>query len=225
MKFLAIIPARGGSKGLKNKNIFKTKKRTLIEYTLIQLKGLNVDKIILSSDSKKILKVAKKYKNLELVNRPKKLSTDKSLVIDTIRYHLNQEQKKNFVYDYVLLLSPTSPLRTNKQLNQAINIVKKRKPDSLISVEKVNKPLQWLLKINKKGNLEEYMGKGKAIGNRQNKKIYYFPNGAIYILKTNKIFTNKYYFKKTIPFEMDFKTSLDIDNKEDIKKLTLFEKL
>lgn len=225
MKFLGIIPARGGSKGLKNKNIFKINKKTLIEYTFDQLKGVKIDKIIVSSDSKKILKIAKKYKNLSLAIRPKKLATDKSLVINTIKYHIKKEQEKNFFYDYILLLSPTSPLRTKKQLLKAINIVKKKRPDSLVSVERLNKPLEWLLKLNKKGNLIEYMGNGKAIGNRQNKKTYFFPNGAIYIIKTNKVSANKYYFKKTIPFEMNFKTSLDIDSKEDIKKFKFYNKL
>ena len=88
-------------------------------------------------------------------------------------------------------------------------------------------PIKTLNRVNitKKGNLIEYMGNGKAIGNRQNKKTYFFPNGAIYIIKTNKVYANKYYFKKTIPFEMNFKTSLDIDSKEDIKKFKFYKKL
>ena len=86
MKLLAIVPARGGSKGIKNKNIYKINNKPLIEYTLEQIRGIQeINKIIVSSDSKKIISFVKKFKYVEPVIRPKFLATDKALVINTLR--------------------------------------------------------------------------------------------------------------------------------------------
>ena len=225
MKLLAIVPARGGSKGIKNKNIYKINNKPLIEYTLEQIRGIQeINKIIVSSDSKKIISFVKKFKYVEPVIRPKFLATDKALVINTLRYHVNFERKNKRYYDYVLILSPTSPLRKKKQIVESIKIVKRKKPDSLISVVSLEKPLNWLLGVTKKGYLKEYLGEGSALIRRQNTKKYFFPNGAIYILKINKLSRNSYYFKKSIPFFMDYKSSIDIDSIEDVKQMLSFKK-
>ena len=217
MNFLCIIPARGGSKGIKNKNIVKLKKKKLLEYTLdVANKIKFVKKTILSSDSRKILNVAKKYKNIITHKRPQYLASDKALTIDTVRLLLDDEKKLGNKYDYVIILMATSPLRKINHLTDCIKLVKLKKPDSLVSVHKLGKPLEWLLEKSKKGFLKEYMGKGSSFGNRQNKNEYFFPNGAIFILSTKKIKQNGYYFEKTISYEMGYFESLDIDYKEDL---------
>lgn len=223
MKFLCVIPARGGSKGIKNKNIVRLKNKKLIEYTLqIANKIKNINKSILSSDSEKILRVAKKYKNISLHKRPDYLASDNALTIDTIRLLLKEEKKLGKNYDYVIILMATSPLRKLQHVKDCISLVKKKKPDSLVSVHSLGKPLEWLLEKSKKGFLNEYMGKGASFGNRQNKKEYFFPNGAIFILSTKKINQNGYYFNKTIPYEMKYFESLDIDHKEDLDLVKKF---
>ena len=225
MRLLAIVPARGGSKGIKNKNIYKINNKPLIQYTLEQIKGIReINKIIVSSDSKKIISFVKKFKYVESVVRPKFLAQDKSLVIDTLRHHVNFEKKNNRYYDYVLILSPTSPLRKKKHIIKSIKIVKRKKPDSLISVISLEKPLNWLLGVTKKGYLKEYLGSGSAFIRRQDAKKYFFPNGAIYILKVNKLSRNGYYFKRSIPFFMDYKSSIDIDSIKDVKEMLSFKK-
>jgi CMP-N,N'-diacetyllegionaminic acid synthase len=223
MKFLCVIPARGGSKGIKNKNIVKLKNKKLIEYTLqIANKIKSINKSILSSDSEKILSVAKKYKNISLHKRPEYLASDNALTIDTIRLLIKEEKKIGKNYDYVIILMATSPLRKLKHVKDCINLVKKKKPDSLVSVHSLGKPLEWLLEKSKKGFLNEFMGKGASFGNRQNKKEYFFPNGAIFILSTKKINQNGYYFNRTIPYEMKYFESLDIDHKEDLDLVKKF---
>ena len=223
LKFLCVIPARGGSKGLKNKNIINLKNKNLLDYTLEIVDGIkNIEKKILSSDSQKILNVGKKYKNIICHKRPKELATDKSLIIDTIRFLLKEEHRAGNNYDYVIILAPTSPLRKIKHLKECIHLVKIKKPDSLVSVYKIGKPIEWLLKKSKDGFLSEYKEEGSSFGNRQNKREYFFPNGAIYILSTKKIKQNKYYFKKTIPYEMSYYESIDIDNKADLDLVKKF---
>tara|TARA_Y100000389_G_scaffold204802_1_gene259760 strand:- start:13597 stop:14283 length:687 start_codon:yes stop_codon:yes gene_type:complete len=223
INFLCVIPARGGSKGIKNKNIVKLKKKKLIEYTLeVVNKIKSINKSILSSDSQKILNVARKYKNINVHKRPLHLASDRALTIDTIRLLLKDEKKIGNNYDYVIILMATSPLRKLNHVIDCIKLVQKKKPDSLVSVHSLGKPLEWLLEKSKKGYLSEYMGKGASFGNRQNKKEYFFPNGAIFILSTKKINQNGYYFDKTIPYEMKYFESLDIDHKEDLDLVKKF---
>ena len=121
-----IIPARAGSKRLKNKNIFKIKNKTLVERTLeISKKIKNVDKIIVSSNDPKILAYSKKFKNIYFIKRPMNLSTSRSLLIDTIN-HLNKLFDKKF--SNILVLQPTSPYRSLKFINNNwLKFIKKRK--------------------------------------------------------------------------------------------------
>ena len=223
LKFLLVIPARGGSKSIKNKNIIKIKNKTILDYTIRITQNIkDLNKVILSSDSKKILNVGKKYRNVHLHKRPDYLSTDKALTVDTIRHLLREEEKIGNNYDYVIVMAPTSPLRTKKHLLDCLSIVKNKRPDSLITISKLEKPLEWLLFKDKNGFLREYLGKGSAFGNRQNKTFFYFPNGAIFIIKTKLTKFNGYYFKNTVGYEMDFKSSIDIDTRKDLDLLKKF---
>ena len=122
-EIIAIIPARKGSKRLKNKNIFLLNKSPLIEYTIMAAKKSNfIDKIIVSTDSKKFLSIANK--NGIKVNklRPKKLSEDNTPTIDVIKYE-TKKLKKNY---FILVLQPTSPLRSTLEIDKSIEIFYKK---------------------------------------------------------------------------------------------------
>ena len=122
-KYLAVILARGKSKRLPGKNLKKINGKPLIAYTI--LSALNckyLDEIIVSSDDKKILKVSKKY-GANILKRPKHLATDKAKTSDTL-IHVIQ---KNLTFDYVILLQPTSPLRNENHIHDAINLLEKKK--------------------------------------------------------------------------------------------------
>ena len=107
MRILAIIPARKGSKGIKNKNFLKIGKHTLLEHTCIFSKKLKfIDKTILTSDYKSAKKIANKY-NIYFSQRPKKLAKDNSLMIDLLKYEI----KNNNNFTHILILQPTSPFR------------------------------------------------------------------------------------------------------------------
>ena len=115
MRNIIIIPARSGSKRLKNKNLLKLENKTLVERTIIfSQKVKDVDKIIVSSDHEDILKYQKKFKNITFIKRPQKLSSSKSLLIDTVK-HLYKLSKKDF--KNVLILQPTSPFRSISLIN------------------------------------------------------------------------------------------------------------
>jgi CMP-N,N'-diacetyllegionaminic acid synthase len=120
--FLAIIPARGGSKRLPNKNILNLAGKPLIEWSIdAALKSKYIDKVVVSSDDENILKIAKD--KCDIIKRPKELATDTASSIDVIKHVLDNLEKK---YDYIVLLQPTSPLRNEKHIDEAIEFLYKK---------------------------------------------------------------------------------------------------
>lgn len=220
--FLAIIPARGGSKSIKNKNLYLIKNKPLIYYTIqsaIKSKYLNT--VLLSTDSKKIFQYVKKFPKIKIpFLRPKKLAGDKVLTLPVLKYTLLRYEKilkKKF--DFIVLLQPTSPLRTSKDIDNSIKLLTKKKTDSLISVTSVgaNHPLR-MKKILKNNKLSNYITQ-KNIDNmypRQSLPKVFIRNGAIYIASRELILKNKISSKKTIAYEMSEDRSINIDNYKDI---------
>ena len=221
MSILAIIPARGGSVGLKNKNMYPLNGRPLLFYTLNAAKKAKlIDRVIVSSDSKKILNFSKK--NLvEVIRRPKKISGTKSTTHEAIIHCLNFLKKnKNYVPDIIIILQPTSPLRNYKHINKAIEIfLKDKKATSLVSCVKVphNFHPMSLMKESKERYLVNFLKRKKFIFRRQDKGLLFARNGAaIYIVKYEHV--NKFLFGgKIINFTMNEDDSIDIDSLADIK--------
>ena len=221
MSILAIIPARGGSVDLKNKNMYPLNGRPLLFYTLDAAKKAKlIDRIIVSSDSKKILNFSKQ--NLvEVIKRPKKISGSKSTTHEAIIHCLNFLKKnENYIPDIIIILQPTSPLRNSKHINKAIGIfLKDKKATSLVSCVKVphNFHPMSLMKEGKGGYLVNFLKGKKFIFRRQDKGLLFARNGAaIYIVKYEHV--NKFLFGgKIINFTMNEDDSIDIDSLADIK--------
>jgi len=133
---IGIIPARGGSKSIPLKNIRLFNGKPLIEYSIESaLKSGVLDKIVVSTDHDGIAKVCEKYKDVEIIFRPKKLSTDEALTESALLSVCDElEEKNNFIPDIVLTLEPTSPMRTAQTIKNSIEILKKQKFDSVIGV-------------------------------------------------------------------------------------------
>ena len=229
MSILAIIPARGGSLGLKNKNMYPLNGRPLLFYTLDAAKNAKlIDRIVVSSDSIKILNFSKQ--NLvEVIKRPKKISGSKSTTQEAIIHSLNFLKKnENYIPNIIVILQPTSPLRNSKHINKAIEIfLKDKKATSLVSCVKVphNFHPMSLMKENNDGYLVNFLKRKKLIYRRQDKESLFARNGAaIYIVKYEHVF--KFLFGgKVINFIMDENTSIDIDSLADIKKAKKILKL
>jgi len=228
MSILAIIPARGGSVGLKNKNMYPLNKRPLLFYTIQAAKKTKlIDRIIVSSDSNKILNFSKK--NLvEVIKRPKKISDSKSTTHQAIIHCLNYLKKKeNYIPDIILILQPTSPLRNSRHISSAVKIfLKDKQATSLVSCMKVphNFHPSSLMKENDNGYLINFLKGKKKIFRRQDKSFVFARNGAgIYIIKSSHI--KKFLFGgKIIKFLMNEESSIDIDSLEDIKKAEMILK-
>jgi len=131
MKYLAIIPARGGSKRLPNKNILNLSGKPLIAWSIeAALKSEYIDDIVVTSDSDKILEIARNY-DVITIKRPYYLASDTANSIDVIKHVIENVDGK---YDYLVLLQPTSPLRNEKHIDEAIELLDIKKADAIISV-------------------------------------------------------------------------------------------
>ena len=218
IKVFAIIPAKGNSQRLKNKNLRKIKDKTLLEITINSAKKSKfIDKIFISTESKKISKIVKKL-NCEIIKRPKNLSkenTPANKVIDhSIEYLTKKEKTKLFL---IILLQVTAPLRTTKDINTSFELLKKRKSKALLSVKRISSDyLKSIMIFNKKVrpiNKESYL-----TANDQFLPSLYKPNGAIYIFTSKDFIVKKSIpFKKMIPFVMTPKKSIDINVLNDLK--------
>ena len=218
-KTLCIIPARSGSKTIKNKNIYKLKKKELIYYSIKFANSLSfLSKIIFSSDSKNYLRIAQKYGSKNNNLRPKILSKDTSLTISLVRYLLKEEQKKNLQYDFVLILQPTSPFRKIKDFNKAYDLLVKKKYDSIVTITDVNEHPLRMKVFNKKNLLVNYSKiRKESLTPRQKLSKVYIRAGSMYFINVNSLLKNNSLVgKKVFGIKVKEKYSLNIDSKKDI---------
>lgn len=214
-KFIIAIPARYGSKSIKNKNIIKINSLPMISHTFEKIKKLKIPKFVLSND-KRVLNIAKKYKVICSYKRPNKVSTDKSSTMSLLK-NFHKYAKKNYNYDYIVLLQPTSPIRNQKDIINSINKVKKDKLLKLTSLSKsLEHPYETVYLKNR--TFLSFFPK-KSLTRRQDfDKESYFINGSLYIYhksliegkKINNIDKNGFYVMKKI-------NSFDIDDYEDLE--------
>jgi CMP-N-acetylneuraminic acid synthetase len=220
MKYLAIVPARAGSKGLLNKNFLNLDGKPLINYTLeAAKKSLKIDRLVVSTNDPKIINICKK-KKIEYILRPKLISLDSSPTILAIHHVLKKlKVKEKYSPDAVITLQPTSPFRTNRHIDEAINLFNlNKKADSLVSCEKIPHKYNPLGVYFMKKNLYlSSLKRDNASIRRQDKKFFYSRNGAaIYITRINYI--KKFIFGgKIIGYKMNRVSSIDIDDVYDFK--------
>ena len=226
MKILGFIPAREGSKGIKNKNLVKFNGKPLIFSTINFSKKLNTVTSFVSTNSKKILKYAKKQGIYFDYLRPQHLSRDKSDIVEAVLHSLKWFECRQIYFDAVMLLQPTSPIRSVKEVKKIIKIFNRGKIDSMIKVTKMKEHPYECVKI--KGNKWGYLEKNpKKKSMRQAYfEDYYFIDGSIYLskvsfLKKNKSFVAK---NKTKLFKSKQHPGIDIDEPIDLKIGEIFIK-
>ncbi len=187
---LAIIPARGGSKGIPYKNLLRLNNRSLIEIAISEAKKSKlITNIIFSSDNKKIIKEAKKFINVDFV-RPKKYASDKSSSYDVARHALNWFEKKNKPkkIDIVVILSPTTPFRNVNDIDNAIKkLIRNKSCNSVIGITEVDYPPFWMLKKDKNSKLSWLIKEKKKFSTRQEYPTIYQPNGMVYAIRSETL--------------------------------------
>ena len=221
--FLAIIPARGGSKRLPRKNILDLDGKPLITYTIeAALKSKYIDNVIVTSDDGEILKIAEKNK-VNTILRPDSLSSDTASTFDAVEHTI---MNSCIEYDYIVLLQPTSPLRTAIHIDEAIELLEKKGADSVVSVCEMEHSPLWSNKLDNTLSLEGFL-KDEVINKRsQDLETYFRLNGALYICKRERLLNEKsFFFKNNIfAYKMSVETSIDIDNKIDFEMATFFKR-
>ena len=219
-KIIAIIPARAGSKGLPNKNILNCAGKPLIAWTIQSaLRSAYISKTLITTDSLKIKQIAKQYGAWVPFMRDHSLSKDDSSMNDVIHDTLARCVDLGCKFDLIILLQPTSPLRTSQDIDEAIRLYlskKSSKNDTLISVSKVEQKILWAQGIDRNGYLYSHFDFDLSNPRRQDLSCCYLPNGAIYISSAKEF--NGFYRKKIIPYIMDDERSIDIDCHDDLEK-------
>ena len=215
---LAIIPARGGSKGLPNKNIKELKGIPLIAHSIkVALESKRVTQVIVSTESEEIARIAKGYGASIPFMRPDELATDTSLSIDAYLFTLEKlATEYNQVHDNFVVLQPTSPLRTSEEIDEAISLFESKNADAVISFCEEHHSVFWHKYLEEDGRIIPLFADQK-ITNRQELKRTYYPNGSIYIFRTELIKQRKVYTDRTFAYIMSRQHSVDIDTIEDFE--------
>jgi len=215
MEIISIIPARGRSKGIPLKNITLLQNKPLLYYTVKAAKNSRlITRTIVSTDDKKIAKIARKL-NVEVIKRPKRLSNDNVPIEPTMKHVLDYlKRTESYKPEVVVLLQNTSPLRTAKHIDEALDLFFKKKIDSVLSGF-ISHYFIW----KKKNNLIHPINYNpKKRLNRQEIKDWFLENGAIYITKYRSFMKSNCRVSGKIGiYEMSYNNSMQIDTKTDLK--------
>ena len=215
-KTVAIIPARGGSKGLPGKNTKPLHGKPLIHYTLeAALNCSLIDEVFVSTDDAGIADCARVLPNVHVINRPDHLATDDATTVDAIRHFLDEYKTANGAWPKtVVLLQPTSPIRTAKHLEEALNQYNALNPGSnLVSICPA-KPVSWqgtltTAQEGQAGLFEFYWT--NRLESRQKEKPNFALNGAIYCASSERFYNDQFMSKPLHGYVMDPASSVDID--------------
>jgi len=212
-RILAVIPARGGSKGIPKKNLASLGGRPLLCYSIDSAKKSRfIDRLVVSSDSEEILAVAAEY-GAESIRRPGALATDRAKMDGALRHAILKLQKSGFAPDLVVVLQPTSPFRTAETIDRAISAFadSQRRFDALTAVSCLTPKIGHI-------RSGRYIPAGKVGMQRQELPAWYKECGTVFVFKTQNILAQKPLFgARILPFVVsDGREILDIDTPHDL---------
>lgn len=214
---IAIIPARGGSKGLPGKNVLPLDGKPLIAYAIdAALKASYIDRVIISTDDEEIAKIAVQFGAELPFMRPSELASDTAQAIDNYIYTIDRlQQESGKAIEAFVVLQPTSPLRIAEDIDGAIELFHQKEADSVISYTPEAHPVTWHKYLDDEGRFVNIFDDN--IQNRQANRVSYYPNGAVYVFRTEMIRQRKYYTDKSYAYVMPRNRSVDIDFIEDFE--------
>lgn len=220
MKFIGLITARGGSKGLPGKNIAPVGGQPLIAWTIAAARESKMDRCIVSTDSEEIAAVCRAAGGDVPFLRPVALAQDDTPHIEVLLHALDWLDGEGSTPDYLVLLQPTSPLRTAQDINTAMEMALQRYADSVISVCEAPVHPFWVRRIDESGRLKDFMDWPDNSGylRRQILPPAYAMNGAIYVIRSTILRERKSYFtERTFGYVMPRERSLDVDTAWDLR--------
>jgi CMP-N-acetylneuraminic acid synthetase len=220
MRILGIIPARGGSKGIKGKNIKLLGGKPLIWYTFdTALKTNLFNEIVLSTDDDQIANVGRSL-GISVPNmRPKELAEDNTKSIDVVKFCVEQQLNSGLIYDVVILLQPTSPFRDPSLIENGLKIFKDCYADSLVSVRKVPYHFNphWVFESDESSMLKISTGEKEIISRRQDLPETYYRDGQLYITAVDVILSQNSFFGKRLTYILNETdgSAINIDTMKD----------
>jgi len=226
-RLLAVIPARGGSKRLPRKNVLDLAGKPLIAWTIEAALGSKyIDRVIVSTDDDEIAEVSKKFGADVPFMRPTEYATDEATSVNVVLQLLEQLEVQNEQYEYIVLLQPTSPLRTTENINESIELLIKRRSDGVVSVcEAEHSPL-WSNILPDDDSLSGFLDESIINKRSQDLEKFYRLNGAIYLCNSKRLMQEKTFFLKDdiYAYKMNREVSIDIDTGIDLDLARLIKK-
>lgn len=221
-RVLGLITARGGSKGLPGKNILPVCGKPLIAWSIeAAQQSKYIDHILLSSDDIDIIKVAKKNGCDAPFVRPAELAMDETTSIEVVLHALAQMPG----YDVLVLLQPTSPLRSANDIDGALEKMVAQKADSCVSIVKLDKSPYWCYHLSEDDHIQPLLDPELAKCRRQELPLVYMLNGALFIVRVDWVLKNKCLIdKSTIGYTMPKRRSIDVDTIKDVKLIEYYLK-
>ncbi|MEY8333919.1 acylneuraminate cytidylyltransferase family protein [Lachnospiraceae bacterium 47-T17] len=215
-KVLAVIPARGGSKGIKNKNILELHGKPLIAYTIEAAKGsAYIDAVVVSTDSERIKRISEEYGAWVPFMRPGALAGDETPTVDAVLHVIETLKAEGYAYDILVLLQPTSPLRTASDIDGALDVFFAQQCRPVAAVSKVSDHPILMRTVGEDGAMEKLLPV-KSTVRRQDLPAYYKINGSIYVNLTGDLNENTSFNDNPAAFIMPGERALDIDEMVDV---------
>lgn len=212
---LAIVPARGGSKGLPGKNVMPVGGKPLIAWTIAAAKASqHIDRVILSSEDPAIIDAARAAGCEVPFVRPAELASDEARVEDAVLHALDSIAEQ---YDLLVLLQPTSPLRRGEDIDGCLAAYLNRRAGSAMSVCEPSKSPYWMFRMDDEDRLDRLLPLPEGGHRRQNLPSVYAPNGAVYVIGVETFRkTRAFVTDDTVGYVMPVDRSIDIDTPMDM---------
>lgn len=220
MKILGFIPARSGSKGISNKNIHLLCGQPLIYYTIQAALYSNINRCLVSTDSKEIAEISRNLGADVPFLRPTKLASDTAIIEDALEHALTHLwEQENYRPDLIVLLHPTTPLRTSNDIDRGIALLNSKNVDSVVSVSEPKEHPADMLRWNEKEHTVDFLLDNITPGmqQRQSYPKYHFLNGCVYVFTYTSFQENKSRFgKQILIYDIPQIRSIDIDTMDDL---------
>ena len=215
MKYVALIPARGGSKRLPRKNVLPLASKPLIAHSIDYAKNENIP-VYVSTDDEEIINISKEY-GAEIIERPAELATDTATTASVLKHAAEYLIKNRVEFDYIILLQATNPLRPKGMIQDAIKIVEEQNPTSLMGVNPIIRK-QGRITDNRFEPVNYYFGQRS-----QDMEVWYYENGLLYFTSKEKCLEGVVMTPDAYPFVVDhIYGEIDIDTLDDFRKAEFF---
>lgn len=219
MKTYALIPARGGSRGIFRKNIAPLFGKPLIAWTIEQALQINeIDRVIVSTEDNEIAKIARQYGAETPFMRPAELASDTADGMDVLIHCARWLQDEDgYTADYLLELPVTTPLRTKEDIHATFEVVQKYSADIVVGVTPVAEHPYWVRRIDENHRLQPFIADAPATARRQDLPPAYMMNGAVYMIRVDTLLNYSAKSDKTYPVVMSRDNSVDINIPFDLR--------